>query len=245
MPGTDFFDDDLVRQRDRASRIKLGPGDVPADAAPAAADGGVSRPVADLNLTRMARYRKEVDEQEASKVEELEKLRHRQDQIEKEKVQLEDTRRKHDDYVRGKREMTDHLRRNVVLLERREVETQRLAELLGASRLRFKEMLEGVEAINEETWPEGQIRDELGKALGVIEQTRMEFNKTMARIEAVQGEPAGTESKSAVLFEEHGGAEEKTFGYWLKVGLAVSLPLVVTIVIVLIVLLVARTTGMM
>lgn len=233
---TDFFDDDLVRKRDAASRIKMGPADEPVETlgeGPAADEVPV-RAISDLNLTRMARHKHQVTEQTASALQELEKLKKRQEQLEAEKRELEELRRKHDDFERGKREMVDHLKRSLLTLERQEVETGRLVELLGATRKRFKGMLTVLEEIKEEAWAEEEIRDQLNRSLGIIEDTRMEFNKAMSKIEAVKGEdksaPAG--AAPAMLFEDRSGyGEERTFGYWLKVGVAVSLPLIVTLIV--------------
>lgn len=245
MPGTDFFDDDLARQRDRASRIRTDEPAVPLE------EGGsinaAPRQVADLNLTRMARHRKDIDEQATQALQELDKLRKRQDQLENEKRNLEELRRRHDDYDRGKREMTDHLKRSLVILERHEAEAQRLAELYNATRNRFKELLNAVESLNEESWPEDQIRDELNKALGLIEEARMEYNKSMARVDAERntGGPAEAKSaKSSVLFEElPDHHEERNFTYWMKVGTAFSLPIAAVLIIALVIFVLGHLNG--
>ncbi len=237
MAGTDFFDDDLVRQRDSAQRIKMGPGDEPAESASSMLDSELpARAVSDFNLTRMARHRKEVDTQSALAAQELERLRKRQEQLEAEKRELEDLRKRQDDYERGKREMTDHLKRSLVTLERKEVDAQRMVELLSATRLRFREQLEVIESLQDEGWREGEIRDELGKSLSVLEQARMEYNKAMAKIDAAKPEapPVAAAGPRAVVFDDHAANadEEKSFFYWVKIGLAVSLPLSIVILVV-------------
>jgi hypothetical protein len=237
MAGTDFFDDDLVRQRESAKRIKLGPGDDAIDRAGELPDSGdvPVRPVSDFNLTRMARHRKEVDAQSAMAAQELERLRKRQEQLEQERRELEDLRRRQDEYERGKREITELLKRSLVTLERKEVDAQRMVELLSVTRARFKELLGVVEELQEEGWPEDRIRDELAKSLGVLEQARMEYSKAMAKIEAVKADaPAAPAGPPAVIFDERGfaGEEERSFAHWLKIGLAVSLPVTVAILIV-------------
>ena len=237
MPGTDFFDDDLVRQRPGArapaparsedSVETLGQGGAPDDVP--------VRTISDLNLTRMARHKHQVTEQSTVALQELERLKKRQEELEQEKRQLEEMRRKHDDFDRGKREMTDHLKRSLVSLEREEVEYGRLVEQLGATRKRFKALLAGLEEIKEETWAEEEIRDQLNRSLGIIEDTRMEYNKALAKIDAVKGgekaAPSGAAPANPMLYEDHAPAEEKPFAYWIKVGLAVSLPLVVALLI--------------
>lgn len=247
MASSNFYDDDLSRQRDWGNR-----GNVDEPAVPVSEGGSLNaapRAVADLNLTRMARHKKELDEQAAQALQELEKLRKRQESVESEKRNLETLRRQHDDFDRGKREMTDHLQRSLVILERQEAEAQRLSELYNATRARFKQLLASVQALNEESWPDDQIRDELNKSIGVIEEVRMEYNKAMARVEAERntGGPADSKSSrtSAVLFEEgaHHEEPEKDFMHWLKVGAAVTLPLVVLIAVALIVYFIGRANG--
>ncbi len=237
MAGTDFFDDDLVRQRDSAKRIKMGPGDEPVEHVSESMDSGdvPVRPVSDFNLTRLARHRKEVDTQSAMAAQELERLRKRQEQLEQEKRELEDLRKRQDEYERGKREITELLKRSLATMERKEVDAQRMVELLAASRSRFKELLAVVEELQEEGWPEDRIRDELAKSLSVLEQARMEYGKTMAKIEAVKPDaPIAPAGQPAVIFDERGlaGEEERSFSHWMKIGFAVSLPVTAAILIV-------------
>jgi len=250
MATTDFFDDDLVKQRESARRIKLGPGDEPASRANEmqGSDELPNRPISDLNLTRMAKYKKAVDENVNSAMHELDRLRKRAEDLEKEKRDLEDTRRKQEEYERGKREMVERLGQSLMRLEREKIQAERLSELLEATRKRFRSMLEEIQVLNEEAWPEEQVRDELGKALVVVEDARMEYNKAMAKIEAIAGgEAKGASSNQPVIFEEsHLHHEpEKTFGQWLKIGLAISLPLLAGLVILLIIFIALRSAGIL
>ena len=243
MSGTDFFDDDLVRQRDSAKRIKMGPGDEPVEPLAGAGPEPGGRGLGELNLTRIARHRKEVDNQASVASQELERLRKRQEQLEAEKRELEDLRRKHEEYGRGKRELLDNLKRSLVGLERREVETQRLLELLGSTRGHFRKLLEDIEGIQDETWPEDKVREELNRSLVIIEESRTEYNKAMAKIEAAKGESAAPSAgPSALLFEErdHGPEEEKPFSHWVRIGFAVTLPLAGLLFLLAVVIIVLR-----
>ena len=247
MSGTDFFDDDLIRQRDSAKRIRMGPGDEPSEPMGGDSSEPGGRGVGELNLTRMARHRKEVDNQASVATQELDRLRKRQEQLEMEKRELEELRRKHEDYSRGKREVMDHLKRSLVGLERREMETQRLAELLGSTRNRFRQLLDDIESIKDESWPEDRVRDELAGSLVIIEEARSEYNKAMAKIEASKGETAAQgAAQQAVLFEERfsSGEEEKSFSHWMKIGLAASLPLAVVMVLIAILFIVVLSMGL-
>lgn len=236
MPGSDFYDDDLIRQRDRANRIKMGPGDEPAPVREAAAEEPVGRQVSDLNLTRMARHKQEVDSQATRAMQELEALRKRQEQLELEKRELEEFKRKSEEFERGRRDVIANIRRSLSSIERDELETQRLLELLQGTQTRFKGLLANVEDIKEQSWSEENIRVELTRALGMIEDARMEYNRSVAKIEAVKSERSGAPASAAptpVLFDDatSGYDADKSFSHWLKIGAAFSLPLIITLVV--------------
>ncbi len=232
MPNTDFFDDDLVKQRPSAKRIKMGPGDNPEQAG--ASEEGPSRGVSDFNLTRMAHHREQVEENAANTAQELERLRQRQENLEKERKALEDLRKKQADYERGKQEMIERLHHSLTSLEREELKAEQLLEVLGATRKRFRTWLSSIEEIDEENWPEESFRDELYKALALVDDTRVEYNKAISKIEGLMSEEGKQPSISQpVIFDEtHSGSEqEKTFLYWLKAGTAASLPIIITLII--------------
>ncbi|NCC49773.1 MAG: hypothetical protein EOM20_01025 [Spartobacteria bacterium] len=237
MANTDFFDEDLVQQRDDVKRIKYGRGDQPSQVAtemPTMNDGGgVSRPVSDFNLTRMARHREGVDDQVAHTSEELERLKQRQVDLEREKKNLEDLRRKQEQYETGRREMIEYFNQSLITLEKDEIRTDQVRNMLEDTRRRFKGMLDEVESINEENWPDGKIGEELAKALAIIGDARIEYNKALARIEAAMGSEAHVTETRPVIFEEsaRGHFEEHSFLYWLKAGFAFTLPLSILIII--------------
>lgn len=249
MAKTDFFDDDLIQQRNMTRRIKLGPGDegTPPVEAPPPGEA-LGRTVSDLNLTRMAKHKQAVEGQVATAMQELERLKKRQEDLEQEKKDLEDLRRKQAEYERGKREMSEHFTQSLLLMEKEEVEAGRRMELLAATRKRFKALLADVEALREETWPEDQIREELSKALVILDDARQEYNRAMVKIELVmdQGGEKAPEIKPVIFEDTHVSHDlEKTFGYWFKTGLALSLPLIVTFAILALVFIFMQFSGML
>lgn len=228
--STDFYDDDLVKHRSAVSRKTKGEG----DSGEAASAHAPAKPVSDINLTRMSRQKEQVEDHMAHAAQELERLRQRQENLEKEKSVLEDLRRRQAEYERGKREMLEHLNHSIISLEKDELNAEKLLELVTDTRKRCRTWLADIDAINEEDWPEGQFREELAKNLSRIEDIRLEYNKALAKIEAYHGdEKQGTTTHAPVMYEDAGGggAEERTFGYWLKVGFAVSLPVMLTLII--------------
>ena len=243
MPNTDFFDDDLNRAEDAERRSKLAVGDVTRMGNEGAAAEGVPiKSVSDFALTRMTKHKQELDLKVSGANEELEKLRKRQGDLDRQRKDLEDLRKKQDDYTHGKREMMDRLTQSLVTIEKEEIAASRLAELLSATRKRFKAMLGDLQSIDEETWPEEGFRDELNKSSTMVEDVRLEYNKAVAKVDAVNTAATATGNTSAVhpavIFEEgrrHEEEPEKNFGYWLKVGLAITLPLIATLFVLIVV----------
>lgn len=245
MADTDFFDDDLIKQRDSAKRIKLGPGDEPAvPMGEPASDEVPVRPITDFNLTRMARFKQDMGERSAQASQDIERLRQRQEEIEREKHDTDDLRRKTEEYERGKRDMLERFGQSLVTLEKEELQAEKLSELLAAVRKRFKMMAAELQDLNEEAWPDESYRDELTRALSILENARQEYNKSMSRLDAIQGEKGAPAEHPQVTFEDHHGFAdvERSFGYWIKVGLGVSLPLIVFILILAAVLVVLRSS---
>jgi ethanolamine utilization protein EutA (predicted chaperonin) len=182
----------------------------------------------------------------AHAAQELERLRARQEGLEREKRDLEDVRRKQEEYEQGKREMIERFGQSLVKLEKDEAQAERLSELLGATRKRFKNLLDELQAINEQLWPEDQIRDELSKALTVIEDARMEYNKAMSKLDAISADGRKVSAEHPpVIFEEGRFARDvdRSFGYWVKVGFAVSLPLIVVAVAVTAIVLILKSSA--
>ncbi|MBI2438693.1 MAG: hypothetical protein HYV36_07775, partial [Lentisphaerae bacterium] len=149
MSDKDFIDDDLIQRRDAVRQVKMGPAKgLAASDAPRAESGSGG----DLNLTPLTRRKEEISSQVATKLEELELLRSRQETLEREKSSLENLRNNQEKYDTGKREMIAHLEQSLIALEREEVALNQRMELLAETERRFKEMLGDMRGFNEEQW---------------------------------------------------------------------------------------------
>jgi DNA repair exonuclease SbcCD ATPase subunit len=206
--STDFFDDDLSRGSDLE--------DSP-----------------ETSASRLARQKEQITSQVADTAEEIERLRMRQEELEHEKTSLEELNRKQDEYGRSKKDIIESLSRNIVLMEKDEVMANRMVELLSASRARFKDMLAEIRDIREEQWADGDFEEELDKALALIESSRMEYSKAIAKVDAESWQKGGEGQAQLRTLEEsgRGSIANKSFFFWLKVGIAVSLPLMVILLL--------------
>jgi hypothetical protein len=181
--------------------------------------------ISELSLGRMAKHKAEVKSGLVNAIGEIESLRQRQDELEQEKRDLEELGQKQVEYERGKREVIDHLNQGIVALEKKEIQSAQLTELLVATRNRFKDALNEIEHINEQNWAEVEFRKELYKALVIIDDARVEYNKALAKIQALEGSRESIlDSGSISKMSSANEVGERSFGTWVKIGFAVSVP---------------------
>ena len=239
---TDFIDDDLAKRQEPRSQIRLAPQGQPmrpvpppAVAPPAGyhpqpqpAYSAQGYPQVQQAPMRSARPQEQVEDQVASAMKELERLRQRQENLETQKQDLEELRRKQKEFEQGKRELVDALSSSLITLEKEEIKLEQLSNLLSTTRGQFKGRLAEIEANSEERWGEDNYREELNKALALIEDTRALYRKAKARISSLQSSHTA-EGQSAAELEAVplGRAEERNFLRWMKMGLAFSLPFVI------------------
>lgn len=207
-------------------------GDVNATiAVPAAGDAPA------LSLLDTPSHREQVDSRLTDAREQLLALRRQQEELERQKNELEELRRKQDEYSRGKAEMLDNLTRSLVTLEREQVAAQRLGELCGQTGTAFRSYLEQLQAIHDVEWNSDNLRPELSHALGVIENSRLEFNRARTKLDclnpAANTPPADAPAQTGVV------SRRELIRYTLM-GAAASAPLILAGTIWLIVALAHR-----
>ena len=167
-----------------------------------------------------------LDSQVQKAQEQLLQLRRQQEQIEKQKRELEELSRRQEELERGRAEMTDKLTRSLVVLEREAYETQKKLEQLRATRESFGQHLEILEGIDPKGWNPTDLHRELSRALSTVDDARAEFSQQRSRLQAI-----ATQDAEDVPLPEAGpevvrGGGERSFGQWVLIGLALSLPLI-------------------
>lgn len=222
-PTTDFYDDDLAKHRS-ASRKTRGESD--------ANESAATKSAVDPQQPRLSRQKEQVEDHMAHAAQELERLRQRQENLEKERSQLEELRRRQAEYERGKRELLEHLNQSIIRLEKEELNAEKVLELVTETRQRCRGWLSDITGINEEDWAEEAFREELSKGLARIDDVRLEFNKALGKIDALHSSEKKAATITPVASPDAGSAlDVKGFSHWLKVGFAFSLPIIITLVI--------------
>ena len=183
-------------------------------------------------------HKEEVDWKLEQAREQLLALRRQQDELERQKADLEELRRKQEEYSRGKAEMIDNLTRGLVTLEREQIQAERLAEICGNTQDAFRDYLEQLQALNDEEWNSANVRSELSKALGIVENSRLEYNRARTKLDCLN--PAAGQQT-----EPLSAASSKTFDWqemirYARIGAAASAPLIIAGTIWLIILLAVK-----
>jgi DNA repair exonuclease SbcCD ATPase subunit len=192
-----------------------------------------------LSVVELPPHREEVDSKLELAREHLLTLRRQQEELERQKNVLEELRRKQEEYSRGRAEITDKLTRGLVVLERQQVESQRLAELCGATIDAFRNYTEQIQQINDGEWNSSNVREELSKSLGVLESARLEYNRAQSRLDCLNPAAGQADVNSPANADRKLPPWNELLRYaW--IGAAASAPLIVAGTIWVIALLVAK-----
>lgn len=168
-----------------------------------------------------------LDSQVQKAHEQLLQLKRQQEQIEKQKRELEELSRRQGELEQGRAEMTDKLTRSLVVLEREAYDTQKKLEQLRATRESFGQHLQLLEAIDPKDWNPADLHKELSRALSTVDDARAEFSQQRSRLYAGTNEESGDVALPEVATDYSGVRDGRSFGQWVQIGLALTLPLIV------------------
>jgi len=184
----------------------------------------------------------EFDEQVAKAQEQLEELRRQQEEIERQKNDLEQLRVRQAEFQRGRVEMIENLQHALDVLDRDSLEAEQRVEQYHRAKDTFTSHLDGIAHLRPESWSREELKAELESATQLIEEAREEYRRTLDHLDALAADPItlpqlaasvapdmGTVSDSvaAELAPVSATAAAHGFGYWLRSGLAFTLPLMV------------------
>ncbi len=168
-----------------------------------------------------------LDSQVQKAQEQLLQLKRQQEQIEKQKRELEELSRRQEELEHGRAEMTDKLTRSLVVLEREAYDAQKKMEQLRATRESFGQHLELLESIDPRTWNPSELSKELSRALSTVDDARTEYSQQRSRLQATADEHESVPLPETSSGYESNSGTNQSFGQWLQIGLAFTLPLII------------------
>lgn len=179
---------------------------------------------------------KKLDHQLEDASAEIEALKQKKAALEFEKTQLEESRRRRHELLNGHREILGHLERATALFEKQATEARRRAEQLERSFDGLTEALESVKKVQPDQWTADQWTADLARGLATVDNARMEWHACQKKWpELTQAPNTGDENASLPAQKQSSTVPENNFWNWVKIGMAVTLPITVTGLIALIV----------
>jgi vacuolar-type H+-ATPase subunit I/STV1 len=195
----------------------------PSDSAPSPADYA---PADEPAIPSRAGGAERLDSQVQKAQEQLLNLKRQQEQIERQKRELEELSRRQEELEHGRGEMVEKLTRALVVVDKQSNEARKRVEQLNATSEAFSSHLQALEAINPKSWPNADLQRELNRALGMVDHARTEYNQMRTRFASEAVEGGTTESGvTGDAYSEMFTGPDHSFLYWLKAGLAFTLPL--------------------
>ena len=182
-------------------------------------------PGASLTDPLRAPTREEVDRKVVEAQQKLAELKRAQEDLERERATLEELRRRQLEFQTGRQEMIRNLTRGLGLLEEAEFNARRDAEQMVKTVGDFRDALDKIQAIHDETWTKDNFSIELTRALTTIENARMEWNAARIKFSVLEGG-----AKEAAEAEEAPSSAVSPFanlsvGELCKIGFAMTWPL--------------------
>ncbi len=173
--------------------------------------------------------REEVDSRVLDAQQKLAELKRAQEDLERERAALEETRRRQREFQTGRGEMIQNLTRGVGLLEEAEFAARRDAEQMAKALAGLREALTNIQSIHEESWTKDNFSMELTRGLTTLENARMEWNGARLKFPVLTGSSASPESEANSTRPDAGSLALTSlgFGQLCRLGLALTWPLVI------------------
>jgi len=170
--------------------------------------------------------REEVDRKVVEAQQKLAELKRAQEDLERERSALEELRRRQLEFQNGRSEMVQNLTRGLGLLEEAEFNARRDSEQMIKTIADFRNALEKIQNVRDETWTKESFQMELTRALTVVENARMEWNSARLKLPALAGEAGQKLEKSENATQPIVSPfANMSFGELCKFGLAMTWPL--------------------
>ncbi len=170
--------------------------------------------------------REELEARLTERHQQLADLKRRQEAIERERVALEEARRRQAEFETGRPEIVQQLTRGIEVLEKAEFTMRREAEQMGKTLVGLREALSGVQGLRQEAWTPENWQTELTRALTTVENARMEWNGARLKWPVLSGEsanpggaPGSGTSEPGFRFPPQGALAD-----WFKLGFALTWP---------------------
>ena len=154
----------------------------------------------------------------------LEFLQSKRQELENQKVVLEELNQRKQDFLHGQLDVSEKLSATVTAIEREVFEMRQEIQDLEQTKDSFASHLKRIEALNPESWPQAKLADKLESALTIVDRAEDEFEQA--------SEYFAGNGRSGVFGNNrnHRGlrsSSSQEFSNQLRSGLAFNLPVII------------------
>ena len=184
-------------------------------------------PIEDEEAMDIAPINEDFEERVKEAQEQLLKLRHQQDLLERQKSELELLSQQQEKFVDGRATLSEKLHRGICKLEREAFEAEKRVEQFLHIKDVFARHLEIVESLNPESWSRTELRSELGRALVALAEAESDYQNSMSRAAGLLDRKFESAPGGPMPLADAMGNGKNDFASWFLKGLAFTLPLVI------------------
>lgn len=164
----------------------------------------------------------------------LEMLQQQQQEVERQKQELQDLNEAKEDFLHGQVDLHEKLSTAVTAMDREIFATKQELDELEQARICFADHLEKINALNPDGWNNESLRQDLARAISVLDLAEDEFEQAVAHFSGGRSASVfGGSSKPKRSTSSP--ATDSEFATMLRNGLAFNLPMIVLGAIALIV----------
>ncbi|NNE90187.1 MAG: hypothetical protein HKN23_00925 [Verrucomicrobiales bacterium] len=171
-------------------------------------------------------YQEDFDDQVHVAQEQLMHLRQKQEALERQKTELEELSQRKEEFTAGRTRIVEELTRYIHGLEGESADAQRLADECLDTKEIFEHHMRTVECLRPESWSRTDLRGELARALGYIESAEDDISKAKPLLDSLGSKKKIFKSAAAAVSNAT-SVSGQPFSYWLKAGIAFTLPIMV------------------
>lgn len=173
-------------------------------------------------------YTEDLNDEYQQAQDQLRALREQEEQIKRQTAELEELTQKEEQFKTGRAEVSEELSEYLSILDRESAEAQRIAKECAAAHERLESHVSNINALRPETWSRADRKAELARALSYIEAAEDELD-TLAPLVNSFGKKGGglfkVKASTPKPFPTSPSVPQGNFTYWMKAGLAFSIPL--------------------
>ncbi|MEM7014718.1 MAG: hypothetical protein AAF585_24935 [Verrucomicrobiota bacterium] len=194
----------------------------------------------------------DLDSQVNNAQEQLKRLRDEQEALQRKKDELEALNAKQSEFREGRADIVNKLTNAITEFDHEAHQLLRRAEAMQAASQGFQQHLQRIDTIRPEEWAKEGMHQELDHALEMIGDAEEDYQSEVSRIETLGGAVGAAAAKGAKKFFKFGrsaaagsanlsavAGQPLSFFYWLRSGLAFTLPVIVVGLVGLILILTA------